>query len=74
MTIMAEDGVPLPRRCELAVKRMWFLMDIPDNARRIVYIHSEKLVESWISISQCVSLRSSTCDLMTLSRQIDTMS
>ena len=44
MTIMAEDGVPLPSRCELALKRMWFLMDIPDNARRIGYMHTSKLI------------------------------
>lgn len=44
MTIMAEDGVPLPSRCELALKRMWFLMDVPDNARRIGLIHVKKLV------------------------------
>jgi hypothetical protein len=43
--MMAEDGVPLPSRCELALKRMWFLMDIPDNARRIGYMHTRKLVE-----------------------------
>lgn len=44
MTIMAEDGVPLPRRCELALKKMWFLMEIPDNARRIGYIHTKSIV------------------------------
>lgn len=44
VTIMAEDGVPLPSRCELALKRMWFLMDIPDNARRIGFMHSQKLI------------------------------
>ena len=44
MTIMAEDGVPLPSRCALALKRMWFILDIPDNARRIGFIHSNMLV------------------------------
>jgi hypothetical protein len=44
MTFMAEDGIPLPSRCELAIKRMWFMMDVPDNARRIGYIHTKKLV------------------------------
>ncbi len=44
MSIMAEDGVPLPSRCSLAMKRMWFILDIPDNARRIGFIHSNTLV------------------------------
>lgn len=43
MTLMAEDGVPVPSRCELALKKMWFLMDIPDNARRIGLMHTKKL-------------------------------
>jgi hypothetical protein len=44
MTLMAEDGVPLPRRCNLALKTMWFLMDIPDNARRIGVMHINHMV------------------------------
>ena len=44
MSVMAEDGVPLPSRCSLAMKRMWFILDIPDNARRIGFIHSNMLV------------------------------
>jgi hypothetical protein len=44
MTLMAEDGVPLPRRCSLALKSMWFLMDIPDNARRIGFMHITHLI------------------------------
>ncbi|RMZ84061.1 hypothetical protein DV737_g1274, partial [Chaetothyriales sp. CBS 132003] len=44
MALMAEDGVPLPRRCGLALKKMWFLMDIPDNARRVGYIHNRHVV------------------------------
>ena len=44
MTIFAEDGVPLPARCSLALKRLWFMLDIPDNARRIGYIHNKALV------------------------------
>ena len=44
MTLMAEDGVPLPRRCGLALKKMWFMLDIPDSARRIGYIHNRQLV------------------------------
>jgi hypothetical protein len=45
MTIMAEDGVPLPSRCESALKRMWFAMDILDNARRIGSMHTKKLID-----------------------------
>ena len=44
MTLMAEDGVPLPRRCNLALKTMWFLTDIPDNARRIGVMHMKHLI------------------------------
>lgn len=43
MALFAEDGVPLPKRCSLAIKRMWFILDIPDNARRIGYIHNVHL-------------------------------
>lgn len=43
VALFAEDGVPLPRRCSLAIKRMWFILDIPDNARRIGYIHNVNL-------------------------------
>lgn len=41
MTVFAEDGIPLPHRCRLALKRLWFLMDVPDNARRIGFVHNE---------------------------------
>jgi hypothetical protein len=44
MTIMAEDGVPLPSRCESALKRMWFVMDISDYAKRIGHMHTKKLI------------------------------
>lgn len=45
MTIMAEDGVPLLSRCESALKRMWFVMDIPDYAKRIGHMHTKKLID-----------------------------
>ncbi|EDN02624.1 predicted protein [Histoplasma mississippiense (nom. inval.)] len=35
ITILAEDGVPVPDRCAETMKKIWLLMDIPDNARRI---------------------------------------
>jgi hypothetical protein len=41
--LFAEDGVPLPLRCGLAIKKMWFILDIPDNARRIGFIHNTNL-------------------------------
>ncbi|EXJ60442.1 hypothetical protein A1O7_04594 [Cladophialophora yegresii CBS 114405] len=44
MTVFAEDGVPLPARCALALKRLWFMLDIPDNARRIGFVHNKTLM------------------------------
>lgn len=43
LAIFAERGCPLPQRCTLTLKRMWFMFDIPDNARRIAYVHSRTL-------------------------------
>ncbi|KAI1944766.1 hypothetical protein LOZ12_000298 [Ophidiomyces ophidiicola] len=33
--IMAEDGIPLPEQCETVMKKIWFILDIPNNSRRI---------------------------------------
>ena len=44
MAVFAEDGIPLPARCSLALKRIWFMLDIPDNARRIGYSHARSLL------------------------------
>ncbi|KAK5462524.1 hypothetical protein LTS15_002236 [Exophiala xenobiotica] len=44
VTVFAEDGIPLPFRCRLALKRLWFMLDIPDNARRIGYVHNHRLL------------------------------
>ncbi|KAJ9602175.1 hypothetical protein H2200_013295 [Cladophialophora chaetospira] len=44
MAVFAEDGIPLPARCSLALKRIWFMLDIPDNARRIGFIHNRNLI------------------------------
>ncbi|EHY54195.1 hypothetical protein HRR83_008231 [Exophiala dermatitidis] len=44
MAVFAEDGIPLPYRCRLAIKRLWFMLDIPDNARRIGYCHNKRLM------------------------------
>lgn len=35
LVILAEDGIPLPFQCIRAMKKIWLLMDIPDNSRRI---------------------------------------
>ncbi|PGH12405.1 hypothetical protein AJ80_06712 [Polytolypa hystricis UAMH7299] len=43
MAIMDEDGVPLPEKCEVAMKKVWFLMDIPENTRRIAAVQNPEL-------------------------------
>lgn len=43
IAIFAERGCPLPARCNLALKKMWMLMDLPDNARRIAFIHNHRV-------------------------------
>jgi hypothetical protein len=54
VTVFAEDGIPLPFRCKLALKRLWFLLDIPDNVRRIGYVHNKRtLSELDIYFSAC---------------------
>ncbi|KAK4940733.1 hypothetical protein LTR10_019243 [Elasticomyces elasticus] len=44
VTVFAEDGIPLPFRCRLALKRLWYMLDLPDNARRIGYVHNKRLM------------------------------
>lgn len=43
MRLMAEKGSPLPEHCELVIKKIWFLMDIPENARRHWTVENKKL-------------------------------
>ena len=43
MIAMAEAGHMLPANMSLVLKKIWFLMDMPDNARRIGTIHNEQL-------------------------------
>ncbi|KAJ9258035.1 hypothetical protein DTO207G8_1812 [Paecilomyces variotii] len=43
MRLMQRDGVGMPRDCIPAIKKLWFLMDIPDNARRIGIIQNSNL-------------------------------
>ncbi|EEP79063.1 predicted protein [Uncinocarpus reesii 1704] len=41
--IMAEDGTPLPEQCESVMKKIWFVMDIPDSTRRIGTIQNREI-------------------------------
>ncbi|ETN43965.1 uncharacterized protein HMPREF1541_10830 [Cyphellophora europaea CBS 101466] len=59
MALFAEKGIPLPRRCELAIKKVWFMLDIPDNARRIGFVHNKKLLtdaDLYFAVCFCVKL------------------
>ncbi|MCJ1359986.1 MAG: hypothetical protein MMC33_009989 [Icmadophila ericetorum] len=40
---LAVEGLHLPRRVSLTLKKLWFLMDIPDNARRIRLVMNEQI-------------------------------
>ncbi|KKA20105.1 hypothetical protein T310_5878 [Rasamsonia emersonii CBS 393.64] len=40
---MAHEGVGLPKHCAIVIKKLWFLMDIPDNGRRIGTIQNRRL-------------------------------
>ncbi|OKL64389.1 hypothetical protein UA08_00400 [Talaromyces atroroseus] len=37
------EGLWLPRECESVIKKVWFLMDIPDNQRRMATIQNSDL-------------------------------
>ncbi|GAQ08911.1 hypothetical protein ALT_6232 [Aspergillus lentulus] len=43
MERMADKGWKLPNRCATVVKKLWFLMDIPDNRRRTWTIRKKTL-------------------------------
>lgn len=58
MALFAEKGIPLPRRCEQSLKKMWFLMDIPDNARRIGFVHNTSLItDADLYFAVCFSVK-----------------
>ncbi len=58
MTLAAERGVPFPRRCKQVLLKFWFMLDIPDNARRVGYIHNERLFgELDLYFGMCVVVR-----------------
>ena len=41
--LMAEAGTPLPIGCRKTLYKIWYLMDLPDNVRRVAVIHSRRL-------------------------------
>lgn len=41
LVILAEDSIPVPGECIPVLKKIWLLMDIPDNARRIGLIQNK---------------------------------
>lgn len=43
MALLHQEGVGVPPNCALAIKKLWFLMDIPDNNRRIGTIQNKGL-------------------------------
>lgn len=45
MVMMAEDGVRLPPQCEQSLKKLWYLMDTPDNVRRIGLMHNKRFFQ-----------------------------
>ena len=58
MALAAERGVPFPRRCKEVLLKFWFILDIPDNARRVGYIHNERLFgELDLYFGMCVVVR-----------------
>lgn len=44
MTILDEDGVGVPDQCEVAIKKLWFLMDVPDNRRRNALVQNRDII------------------------------
>jgi hypothetical protein len=42
--LFAQRGIPLPKRCSIVLRKIWFLLDIPDNARRIGFVHNPTMM------------------------------
>ncbi|OAX81764.1 hypothetical protein ACJ72_03893 [Emergomyces africanus] len=61
VTILAEDGVPVPDRCASTMKKIWLLMDIPDNARRIGLVQNREIFTDIDLFLRLCFLSSSTC-------------
>lgn len=43
MRLMEQRGKPLPPRCETVIKKLWFMMDLSDNERRLWTIRRTSL-------------------------------
>ncbi|EGE04082.1 hypothetical protein TEQG_03114 [Trichophyton equinum CBS 127.97] len=43
VTIMAEDGLPVPDNCTSVLKKIWLLLDIPDNKRRTALVRQTSI-------------------------------
>ncbi|KAL1877141.1 hypothetical protein Plec18167_004827 [Paecilomyces lecythidis] len=41
--LLQQEAINLPRNCIIPIKKLWFLMDIPDNARRLGVIQNPTL-------------------------------
>lgn len=43
LSTLAKVGYELPERCGLVIKKVWFLMDIPDNTRRMWTVQNKNI-------------------------------
>ncbi|KAK2763071.1 hypothetical protein FQN54_009704 [Arachnomyces sp. PD_36] len=43
LTMLAEEGIRVPEPCEIVLKKIWFLLDIPDNNRRTRVVQNRNL-------------------------------
>ena len=43
MVLMDKEGLAMPKKCTAAIKKLWFLMDIPDNNRRTGIIQNNDI-------------------------------
>jgi hypothetical protein len=43
MVLMDKEGLAMPKKCTAAIKKLWFLMDIPDNNRRIGIVQNDDI-------------------------------
>lgn len=43
LSTLARVGYELPERCGLVIKKVWFLMDIPDNTRRVWTVQNKNI-------------------------------
>ena len=58
MAVFAEDGVPMPEACRDALRKIWYILDIPDNARRIGFVHGRKNVTDLeLYFGMCVTIK-----------------